>query len=169
MNQELQYAVTVFRDLEDKGNQFIVDTDHGRFSFFKTKKDGGDTKARETLRELKPQEGMPINIAYKVNGQYKNAMSFSRPRENDYPSAPIRREDPQVLNEALTKLAENQSKMVAKIQDLEKRLEGLEGLVRTEKGDDAVEFHQSFDSKKNEMEGNDSITLEDVEKIMNEL
>lgn len=173
MNEELKKDVVTIDEIQNKENQIVLKTDKGYFSFFKVKKDGSESRAYQSIKEIAPDNGDTIVISYKENDYngkiFKNAVMFFAPRENDYPSVPQRKEDPQTRNEALMKLAENQSKMVAKIQDLEKRLEGLEGLVRTEKGDDAVEFHQSFDSKKNEMEGNDSITLEDVEKIMNEL
>lgn len=175
MNEELKKDVVTLNGKEDKGNQIVLKTDKGFFSFFKVKKDGTESRAYESIREIAPDDGDTIVVSYKeneYNGKvFKNAVMFFAPRENDYPTIqtqiPQRREDPQTRNETLMKLAENQGKIVAKIQDLEKRLEGLEGLVRTEKGDDAVELHQSFNPNKDEMEGNAPITAEDIDNIMN--
>ncbi len=171
MNEELKKDVVTLNGKEDKGNQIVLKTDKGYFSFFKVKKDGSESRAYESIKQIAPDDGDTIVVSYKeneYNGKiFKNAVMFFSPRENDYPSVPQRKEDPQTRNDVLMKLAENQTKLVAKIQDLEKRLEGLEGLVRTEKGDDAVELHQSFNPNKDEMEGNAPITAEEIDNIMN--
>lgn len=167
MNEELKKDVVTINEIQNKENQVVLRTDKGYFSFFKVKKDGNESRAYQSIKEISPDDGDTIVISYKeneYNGKiYKNAVMFFAPRENDYPSAPQRKEDPQTRNDVLMKLAENQTMLVARIQDLEKRLAGLEGLVRAEKGDAAVELHQSFQSKKDET----PLTAEDIDTIMN--
>jgi hypothetical protein len=131
MNEELKKDVVTINEIQDKENQIVLKTDKGYFSFFKVKKDGSESRAYESIKQIAPDNGDTIVISYKENDYngkiFKNAVMFFAPRENDYPSVPRRKEDPQTRNDVLMKLAENQGKLDAKIQELEKRIEALEG------------------------------------------
>lgn len=138
MNDELQFETVEYNGFEKKDNgQVIFKSKQGFFSFFPRKKDETETKALSTFKEIAPEAGELVRVCYKLNGKYKNAVYFSRAKEGDVPSA-IRQENPQDRNEVIMTLT-------AKVKELEQRLEGLEALVRAEKGDEAVELHQSFE------------------------
>lgn len=169
--ENLEKVVTIFKQMKIFPDKVIVDTENGSFSFFKEKKEGGRTRAVETLKEIKPQPGDGLVVRYRVNGQYKNAVFFARPTEGDVPSTPTTRKpefQKQNESEAMYKLAENQNKIVAKIQELEKRVEALEtilanGGVKKE----AFTVHQEL-SKPEELptiELDETATVEDAEDI----
>jgi vacuolar-type H+-ATPase subunit I/STV1 len=118
MNEELKRDTVTLNGTETSDNKIIIKTDKGFFSFFKEKKEGGISKAYETISEIKPQNKDSVVVMYKekeYNGKtYKNAVMFYRPNENDYPE----KQDDSVIK---------------KIEELEKRIEALEKSANSSK------------------------------------
>lgn len=123
--EDAKNAVVLFKGVKDFGDKVSVITETGYYGFFKTKKDGTQTKALETLKALDPQRGDAISVLYKeteVNGKvYKNVLAFYKSSEQ-----PVRPEQPEARNEVLIELTRRQDVLEIKIMELTKRIEELE-------------------------------------------
>jgi len=127
---ELKNATVTFKGIEDLATKVLVDTDAGKFSFFKLKIDETPTRAIETLKALDPKPGEIIEISYKEtvsksNGKtYRNAVAFYAPKEGTMPLP--RPEAPEARNEVLMNLTENIHKLDDRLRILENRIALLE-------------------------------------------
>jgi len=158
------------------------------FNVSQTKQDGTQTKAFQQLTAYGNNGlGMTVEVAYAEVQNNRNGMSryvrfFSEAKNeptiqaeprNSSSSTYTPKTRPDAIPEAteafkqkLHQLNTNQQKIIAKIQDLEKRLQGLETLAVDVKGEKAVKFHQSINAKTKEedipiVDEND-VKLEDI-------
>jgi hypothetical protein len=55
----------------------IHDQDGIKYSFFKIKTDGTQSKAYESFQSLQIEQDSIVEVSYKVNGQFNNVMNFN--------------------------------------------------------------------------------------------
>ena len=82
MKEDYKKALATVKGISSKENQVTIDTDKGKFSFFKKAYQSEDeSEATITGRKLGVKEGVTVGIVYKVNGKYQNVMEFVDPTD----------------------------------------------------------------------------------------